>query len=313
MTLKDFIKEWTSCDPFITAHTSGSTGFPKEIKLLKADMEQSAIATIVFFGIRPGDLLATPLSPDYIAGKMMAVRAMLAQASLYTETPSRCPFSLLNGDIALAAIVPQQVESVATNSQCRFRNVIVGGAPLAPEQEEMALSSSSVTAWWATYGMTETCSHVALRRLGELSYTALPGIRFATDDRGCLVISRQGASWSPVVTNDVVELVSPTEFRFIGRADNTIVSGAVKIHPEEVEKLIAPALDGRRFYVTSRPSERWGQEVILVVEGKAMAGEEAAILEKTAALAGHIKAPKGLIFIDSLQLTSSGKIKRERF
>lgn len=310
MTYEDFAEEWRSPLRYVTAHTSGSTGTPKEIRLSKHDMELSAKATIDFFGIRRGDLLATPLAADYIAGKMMAVRAFIAGATLLDERPSRKPLSGVTENVKLAAIVPQQIEGLV-DAPCPIEHVIVGGAPVSPEAERLA-ASRVTTAWWATYGMTETCSHVALRRFGESCYTALPGVIFTTDRRGCLVINRKGASWSPVTTNDIVTLLSPASFVFRGRADNAIISGGLKIHPEEVEQIIAPAFDGRRFYITGIPSERWGEEPLLVVEGAADSDGGKALVEACAALAGRVKRPRSVRFIPQFKLTSSGKIIRLR-
>lgn len=310
MTYKDFEREWLSPLPFITARTSGSTGKPKEIRLFKEDMLMSARATADFFCIGCGDLLATPLAADYIAGKMMAVRAASTGARLYVEEPSRQPLQQLNEPVKLAAIVPQQIEGLV-HAPCAIEHVIVGGAPVSSGEELTALTRTD-TSWWATYGMTETCSHVALRRFGQNHYTALPGVSFSTDARGCLTITRPGASWSQVTTNDIVTLLSDTTFLFIGRADNAILSGGLKIHPEEVERLIAPALGGRRFYVVGIPSERWGSEPQLVVEGTPDADGGNNLLEACAALAGHVKRPRSVRFIDRFLLTPSGKIIRNQ-
>lgn len=315
MTYDDFMAEWS--DPatdHVGASTSGSTGKPKPVKIAKADMLMSARATIEFFGIGPDDTLATPLAADYIAGKMMAVRALDCGARLLVEKPSRSPLSSLSPDtrIKLVAIVPQQIEGLIA-SKCEVQHVIVGGAPTSPEAETAATQAWPRTSWWATYGMTETCSHVALRPFGDSRYHALPGVEFSLAEGDRLVISRLGATWSPVVTNDIVDLIDNHTFIFRGRADNAIISGGLKIHPEEVERLIAPALDPYRFYVTARTSAEWGSEVALVVEGAAPADGGRALLDAAALLAGRIRRPRSIIWLDSLPLTDSGKIKRQTF
>lgn len=314
MTTASFIRQWMEADTSVAAHTSGSTGAPKPIALSKSDISLSAAATIDFFDISPSDLLVLPLSPDYIAGKMMIVRAMMGRASLWTEPPSRRPMTLLGPEVSvkLAAIVPQQIEG-AIEARCKIRHIIVGGDAVPPDLEQKALTGRPDTSWWATYGMTETCSHVALRPFGSDTYTALPGVSFTTGPDGCLVISRRGASWSPVITRDIVELISPASFRFIGRADNAIVSGALKIHPEEVERLISPAMGKRRFYVTSRPSALWGREVVVAVEGEADPDGGEALLARLASLTGPVKRPRGVIFSPSFAMTDSGKIRRQTF
>ncbi len=314
MTVGEFISNWLSPEPFIAAYTSGSTGAPKPILLAKADVEQSARATIDFFGISPTDLIALPLSPDYIAGKMMIVRAMLSGATLWSEPPSRHPLDALapGARVRLAAIVPQQIGGLI-EARCAIDHVIVGGAPVNPALEREALGRRPATMWWATYGMTETCSHVALRPFGSDVYEALPGVTFATDREDCLIISREGASWSPVITRDIVCLLSPSSFRFIGRADNAIISGGLKIHPEEVERLIMPAMGTRRFYVSSRVSERWGREVVLIVEGEPDTDGGEALLAAVAPLAGSVKRPRAVIYLPAFPVTTTGKICRQIF
>ncbi|MBD5346931.1 MAG: AMP-binding protein [Bacteroides sp.] len=315
MTYKDFYEEWLDPDrDYVSAHTSGSTGVPKPVHLSKKDMLASARATVKFFDIRQGDQLATPLSADYIAGKMMAVRAMESGAHLIVEPPSRHPLSSCSqlDRVKLIAIVPQQIDGLLA-SGVKVDNVIVGGAATSPDAEARALEAWPATAWWATYGMTETCSHVALRRFGYQEYHALPGVEFSQTIDGRLVISSEGVSWSPVVTNDIVKLSGPTSFHFLGRADNAIISGGIKIHPEEVEKLIAPALGKNKFYISSKKSELWGAEPVLVVEGTPPPDGGKRILEHTASLAGSIKRPRSIVWLPSFPLTSSGKIIRRAF
>ncbi len=159
--------------------------------------------------------------------------------------------------------------------------------------------------------MTETCSHVALRRIGEEDFfTALPGISFGTDSRGCLVINAPGFSFGKITTNDCVTLLSPTCFRWLGRADNVINSGGIKVHPEELEQTLAPLLGNRAFFVTSRNSDRWGSEIVLCVEGKGFNQE--AFFARVGELLPRKLMPKEVVEIESFKRTSSGKIIRER-
>lgn len=304
-----FADEWADDRDYIIAHTSGSTGAPKPIRLKKSDMELSARATADFFHLGAGSLLALPLAEDYIAGKMMVVRAAITGAELVSEAPSRTPLARkLPRTVDLAAIVPQQIKGLA-ESPCAIRNVIVGGAPVSPALERYALASRPDIRWWGTYGMTETCSHVALRAFGSECFQALPGVSFSTDERGCLIIAHDKASWSPLTTNDMVELHTPASFRWLGRYDNVIISGGLKIHPEEVERVLAPAAGAVRFYVAGRPSDRWGQECVLMVEGERSAALEQRFRDAFAALPSF-KRPKEIIFRDAFCLTDSGKIIR---
>lgn len=308
----DFIAQWEDSSPTVTAHTSGSTGKPKEIRLLKADMTASARATNRFFGITATSTLHLPLSPDYIAGKMQIVRALTAGCTLTVEPPTSAPLAHEAGSypIDMVPIVPAQIDGLLSSPALpHIGNVIVGGAPLTPDMER-ALLMAGVNAY-ATYGMTETCSHVALRRLGTKGYMALPGFTFSTDSRGCLVIDTATLSCGRLVTNDMVKLSSESEFEWLGRYDNVINSGGVKIHPEEVEKALSAIIPpGVTAYVTSRHSDRWGQEAVIVTDSRDVTAEVIGQLRDILPL--H-HAPRDIIYVKEIALTSSGKIIRQRF
>lgn len=305
-----FVAEWMEPTPYIIAHTSGSTGAPKEIRLSKDDMRASARATIEYFGLNSDSTLTLPLSPDYIAGKMQIVRAVEAGCRLVTEKPSSHPFKEYPyKQCSLIPIVPSQLDGFLESpiSECTD-NVIIGGAPMSPQQEQTVIERDIRA--FATYGMTETCSHVALRRIGEECYKALPGIRFSTDSRGCLVIETSTLSCGHLVTNDMVALVSDTTFRWLGRHDNVINSGGVKIHPEEVEKILIPLLPhGVTAYVTARTNERWGEEAVIVTDSPAL-GQE--VLEQLKQLLPPHRSPRDIVYTNNIPLTSSGKIVRQK-
>lgn len=305
-----FIMEWESEDDYIVAHTSGSTGTPKRIMLRKDDMAASAKATCRFFGINGASLLYLPLSLDYIAGKMMAVRAIVSGARLQVVPPSIDPLpEQPAGRIALLPIVPSQAGALLQSEYLHMvDNVIVGGAPLDVATESRLAGCSAKI--YATYGMTETCSHVALRNVsaGEKHFTAIPGVSFGTDARGCLTIDSEIFSFGRLVTNDVVDLIDPTRFVWLGRADNVINSGGVKCHPEEIEAGLSAAVGDRAFYITCRPSVRWGEELVMVVEGEGFDAQ--AFYEAASSLVGRRQLPKAVMWTQQFERTSSGKIKR---
>ena len=311
---ENFIREWNGPLPYVIARTSGSTGTPKEIRLLKSDMRASARATIEFFGLDSSSRLHLPLSPDYIAGKMQIVRALEAGAVLSVEPPSNRPLgaSVMKGNshISLLPAVPSQVPGLLESGlAARIDNLIIGGAPLS-ETDEQRIIDSGIRAF-ATYGMTETCSHVALRQLGSEYFTALPGFSFATDNRGCLAIASSTLSFGKLITNDIVDLITPTSFRWIGRFDNVINSGGLKISPEEIEKKIAPLIPaGATFYLTSRRSKRWGEELVMVTD---MPGPYSELKDRIENATGHLRAPKAVIFDPDIQRTDSKKIIRKKF
>lgn len=306
---KRFMSDWEGgSQKYVVAHTSGSTGTPKPIKLLKKDMMVSARRTCSFFGLNESSLLALPLSVDYIAGKMMVCRAIECGATLWIEKPSRNLLSEFDGEsIDLLAIVTAQVDSVIkVAKRIKINNLIIGGAPLA-ERDERKLLENGLNSF-VTYGMTETCSHVALRRTGESLYNALPGISFDVDCDNCLIINCPDMSINSISTNDIVRLVDPYSFEWVGRRDNVINSGGIKLHPEMIEAKIRNVMPSP-FYITSRKSQTWGEEIILVVESEKPVIEKN-IIEK---LLNGYERPKEIIYISKFDRTNSGKIVRKRF
>lgn len=307
-TYKDFQKEWLSDSKYMVAHTSGSTGTPKEIHLQKDDMIASAKATNEFFNIRSGDNLVCPLSLNYIAAKMMAVRAIIADANLILQKPSNdlC----VNEPAKLLAIVPSQVDSLLAQPTLTdtIENIIIGGAPLSMEKRE-ALISVGFNAY-ETYGMTETCSHVALKHIKDDCFTAIGNTTFELDNRGCLVINIPHLLTNRVVTNDVVTLHDERTFSWLGRIDNVINSGGIKIHPELLEKKISEIIGDRYpFYIAGMPSDKWGQEVVLVIEAEQEVADD--FLRKISESMDHKFIPKKIIAVRKIQRTPNGKIIRQ--
>ena len=310
-TVESFLKEWRDGSDYIVAHTSGSTGTPKEIHLLKSDMRASAMATNAFFGIGPKSVLGIALSADYIAGKMMAVRAEIAGCRLCAMNPSNR--LLYHSRIDLMAIVPSQIASFVSHPEMAALTgalLIGGGAPSAADCRALVGLGYKV---YISYGMTETCSHVALADGAddERIFKAMPGISFGTSDDGRLIVHCPNFSFGMLQTNDLVELLSPVSFRWRGRADGVINSGGIKLVPEELEALYAPFLPGIRFYVTSSPHPLWGEAVVLVLEGTPeVAAEVESCLRN--AVADHRRLPKEFIAVERLPAASNGKIRRLR-
>ena len=315
MTVEEFIGEWHDNKDYIIAHTSGPTGKPKEVRLLKSDMRCSARATNQFFNIGKNSRLMLCLSPDYIAGKMMIVRALEANAELIVESPSNHPLSDYDGSrIDLIAVVPSQALFLANHVSLlnNVSSMIVGGGEIAPELwEKLAVLPYRI---YSTYGMTETCSHVALAKISREKepYKALPGVEFAVDDRDCLIIKAPKYSFGKLVTNDIVRLLSPLSFKWIGRYDNVINTGGIKVFPEEVEQKIAHIIP-TRFYIGSRKSEKWGNEVVLFMECDGLSDyQKDIIMADISKILSPIERPKDIIFLEKFQETSSGKIKRDK-
>lgn len=309
-TLKEFLDEWYSPSEYIAAHTSGSTGKPKDIRLLKADMRQSARATNAFFGLGKGSRAALPLSFDYIAGKMMCVRAEEGGYPL-DILPVSNDIRLPEGtNYSIIPVVPSQLNSLIEQKEyaSRIDNVLIGGAQ--PSSEICQKLADLGYSCYISYGMTETCSHVALRRAtdSEGIYTAMPDISFRTDENDRLIIDAPNFSFGQLQTNDIVELLSPTQFRWRGRFDNAINSGGVKLLPEELENLYASFLPGLNFYIVGRHDEKWGECVCLVLEGK---HDTEHILQLLRSTLDHKFCPKILEDVERLPRSPNGKIIRK--
>ncbi len=310
-SVAEFNAEWHNELPYIEAHTSGSTGEPKAIKLPKSDMLISARATNDFFGINHESTLAIPLSLDYIAGKMMAVRAIAANCRL-VELPVNNRVAI-NERVDLLSVVPSQLEYLLYNQESlrNVRKILVGGAAVSPDIEAR-INALRVEAYIG-YGMTETCSHVALRRLGtdDMIYKAMPTVSFDTDSRGCLVVKSDVFSWGQLTTNDLVEIVSSISFKWIGRVDDVINSGGIKVHPAEIEAYLIKHAETSlpAFYVVGQPSEKWGQVPILVAECSA-AARDAILMQIERIDWPRAWKPARVVAVGSLPRTTNGKIKR---
>lgn len=310
-----FLHQWFDNSQTIDVKTSGSTGVPKIISLSKETMRQSAQATLSFFRLKKNDPALLCLSANYIAGKMMLVRAIVGELDLTVIEPATVlliPPKLFR----FCAMVPMQVEETLrvygnTSFSC-IESLIIGGAPV-PSSLEHKLKDVS-TACYVTYGMTETASHVALKRLNTNEpYRALPGIFFEEDDRHCLIIKAPLLCPDLLRTNDIVELCNSSAFHWKGRYDFVVNSGGIKIVPEELEKKIEPFLK-RPFYLSKRSSRLYGEELILVLEGDKLASDaENILLMSLSTILNKYENPKAIYYVPAFEYTSNGKLKRKTF
>lgn len=304
MTPEEFLAEWEDDAPYITAHTSGSTGAPKRILLDKEMVRRSAWRTIDFFGLDKSSRLHLCLDAAYIAGKMMLVRAAECGARITYETPSNRPLlpEAAADPIDLLAVVPSQLASLVERgvTTSEVRHIIVGGAPL-PRRLAEATTVAGLDVW-ETYGMTETASHVALRRADAEAFDALPGISFAADGRGCLIIVMDDGS--RIATNDMAELLSERSMRLLGRIDHVIITGGLKVHPEAVERRLEALMPAGEYYIVGEPDPKWGERVCLVA-----ACPTPAEADMRSVLARH-EMPKCILRVTVLPRTSTGKVRR---
>lgn len=298
----DFLLDWFDSKNFIEMETSGTTGAPKMISVSKQAMVDSALATGDFFDLQPGDKALQCLPVKYVAGKMMLVRAMILGLDLEFVAPSSHPLDNNEIDFDFVAMVPLQAQNSISELK-KVKKMIVGGAAVNKSLEKQLLKLP--TQVYETYGMTETITHIAARKLGEKAFTVLPNVTISYDDRNCLVIHAPRISDEVIITNDIVELVNENQFIFLGRMDNVINSGGIKLIPEQIEEKLATKIS-RRFFIASKDDNELGEKVVLVIEGE---NEEldASIYESL----DKYEKPKELIFVPKFKETTTGKILRK--
>jgi len=311
----DFLNEWFNDSSFIIVKTSGSTGKPKEIQLQKKHMINSAKATGAFFNLIEDTTALLCMSAEYIAGKMMIVRSLVLGWDLTIVKPLANPLKDIEGTFDFCAMVPLQVKS-SLNDLHKVNKLIIGGGALSSELQSQLQQIN--TQCFATYGMTETITHIAVKKLNNLEniiasktkqsfYSVLPNIKISKDKRNCLLISAPEISNETVITNDLVKLISETKFDWLGRYDNIINSGGVKLIPEQIELKLSQIIE-RRFFVYGKPDESLGDKLVLIVEGVV----DESILNEVKLLKALKKyeTPKEIFFIKEFIETESKKIDR---
>ena len=336
MTLEDFLSEWNNGSDRVLVHTSGSTGKPKPMMVEKKRMLNSARITCDFLGLKPGDSALLCMSLDYIAGKMVVVRSIERQLHLISVSPSGHPLKDINEEITFAAMVPMQVYNTLQVPEERerlthIRHLIIGGGAIDASLEKELQALPGNIAIWSTYGMTETLSHIALRRINgaEASewYQPFDSVKISQTEEGCLVIDAPLVCSETLVTNDIVEIesyiynkVKKLRFRIKGRKDNVICSGGIKIQIEEVEALLKPHLE-KPFMLAKKKDEKFGEIAVLLTEDEDLKKVEATIRRllsgksddsnKSSESKSHkYWIPREYLHVDHLPLTETGKPKR---
>ena len=348
MTLEEFLQEWNNDSERVLVHTSGSTGKPKPIWVEKRRMEASARITCDFLGLKEGDTALLCMSLDYIAGKMMVVRSLVRNLKLIVVEPTGHPLadatllqlprggekvpeqtSSPSGKVGrggdFAAMVPMQVYNSLQVPEERERlkqikHLIIGGGAI---DEAMASELKDFPNYvWSTYGMTETLSHIALRRLNGVDasdwYTPFAQVQISQNEDGCLVIDAPEVCPERLVTNDIVE-ISEAGFRIIGRKDNVICSGGIKIQAEEVERALKPYLHVP-FMITKRKDSKFGEVVVMMIEDR---GERIEEREERDSLKTRFQRlcrehlpkywqPRDVVFVEKIPMTETGKPARRQ-
>lgn len=310
--VKSFLLNWLDETDYMMAQTSGSTGTPKPIRLTKENMRKSAQMTCKYLRLQKGDTALLAMPVNYIAGKLMLVRAIEIGLKLICVQPTAHlhwnDFKSVVDAIDFVALTPMQVES-SIDFVAHCNKVIIGGAPLSDKVKAQLFPLKNEV--YETYAMTETITHIAFKQVKNLKYLdirpyfeAFDEVEIRVDNRGCLIIHTP-FDGLVVETNDLVEIINEKSFQWIGRVDNVINSGGIKLFPEQIEEKLKTYIP-QPFVITSKPDERLGNLLVLVIEG-----EETAIDFSNADLTKY-QQPKEIIFVDQFPRTESGKIQRNK-
>lgn len=317
-----FCNAWLAGQESFELQTSGSTGTPKSIQVLRSQMTASALATQSFFGITAGTEMLCCMNTQYIAGKMMLVRAMVWNCPMLVVEPSSKPLSDLPTHFSpkFVAMVPLQVEeSLSTNLKelKSLEYLIIGGAPVSKKLKSSILKEGLNA--YQTYGMTETVSHIAIAAFeeGELMYKPLPEVEMGQDSRGALWIKSAMSNYQTIQTNDLVELHEGKRFSWLGRADFVINTGGIKLHPEilesKIESSIQPFFPNHSYFFFGVPDEKLGQKLILAIESLGPETEKAENLQRVLKKVLHkYEIPKEIRLIPEFKRTRTGKINRPK-
>ena len=321
----DFCREWIQGKERFELQTSGSTGTPKKISVTRDQLQASANLTAKALGLKKDNTALVCLDTRYIAGIMMIVRSLEVGMNMIIVEPSSNPLEKIEEgtSIDFTAFVPLQLETILRSPDSKKLNQIkialIGGAAL--NSKIVKDIKGMKCNFYTTYGMTETLSHIALQKLNGRSaqdyFELLPGITLSKDKRDCLIIHAPHLSNEPIITNDLIEFITSSQFRWLGRADNIINTGGVKVIPEKIEASIGKFFEelnmSNRFFVAALPDDLLGQSVNLFIEGHPFETEtEDFIQEKINYSLSRFERPKSIRYVVQFIDTDTGKINKNK-
>jgi len=313
-----FLRDWFSNSDSMSVTTSGSTGAPQTIKLLKKHMIVSAKSTLNFFNLKEGDNALLCLPTSYIAGKMMIVRAIVGNLNLIYTSPTSLPNSNFDKVVDFAAMVPNQVFTLLNLLKGRLvlqniKQLLIGGASISNELEGRLMEYPGINAWHS-YAMTETITHIALRKIGDNQYLGdfypLTGVAIAIDSNDNLVIDYPGIGVNSCSTNDIAQIFNDGSFSILGRSDNIVVSGGIKLNPELIEPIISKYVNAD-FFIGGIPDLKFGEKLVLFIEGKDKGYNIVELIEICMDELNSYEMPKEINYLSEFLRTESGKIRRK--
>ncbi|OYU67027.1 MAG: hypothetical protein CFE22_05995 [Cytophagaceae bacterium BCCC1] len=317
------LDDWNFGKTAFEIKTSGSTGIPKTIHLKRELIEASIEMTKKAFDLDDGHLFFCCLNIENIAGLMMLLRSQRLKGELMLVEPSADPLEKLgnldylfsdNRGRNVFAFVPLQLQKLLENEKYiqilkTAKTILVGGAALNTELK--AKIADLYLPVFETYGMTETISHIAIKniRLDEDTFNTLEGVEIKLNDAGCLMIKSPTTDFEWITTNDIVEIIENKTFKLIGRFDNIINSGGVKIQLEEIERKIEENIKiESRYFCFGIPDQQLGQKLVLIVESE----EKRISKEQLSTILSKFEVPKEIYFVKKFSETSSSKVDKHK-
>ena len=304
-----FLKNWFSDSKFMKVQTSGSTGIPKILDVEKDKMLNSAKMTCDFLELKEGNTALLCLPTEYISGKMMLVRAIERRMKLLIQTPSLFPLENITEEIDFCAMTPLQVQN-SLDKIHYIKKLIIGGASISESLKQQLIQKNPQTKIYETYGMSETLSHIALKSIlpkREEYFRVLDEIKISQNQRGCLVINAPQLNNKTLITNDLIKLKNKRKFKFLGRIDNIINSGGIKISPESLEDWIKKFIPNELVFI-GITDINLGEKLVLVLEGEEGLNLKSHILQLP--FEKKYLKPKEIIFIEKIPRTPNNKIDR---
>ncbi len=310
--LYPFLIEWQGDSSHISTNTSGSTGIPKKISLQKTHMIVSGNASIDFFNLKTGDTFLICLPIKTIGGKMMLIRSILSKGKIIIIKPSKNPIKELDVNIDFCALTPFQLaKSLEENLNINYIDkLIIGGGPV---NESLVEKIENIkTKCYHTYGMTETISHIAVKKLNytkkKLDFKCLNHVQISVNNKGNLIIKSKDIGIESMTTNDIVKITGNESFKWIGRSDNIVNSGGVKISPERIEYELSKKLPFDSFFITSIYDSKLVEKLIIISKSTTTITTIRSAIES---IKDNILRPKDIYLIDEFKYTISNKINRK--
>jgi len=311
-----FIAEYLSDEPVVKIQTSGTTGSPKILEIEKMKMKISAAKTAEYFKFKKEQDVLLVLPVDYIAAKMMIVRAFEHQLNLVYYEPKVNFLTAIKQDekFYFCPITPMQAkvclqDKIAEKKMKNIQHILLGGAPV--DAGLFQLIKKQTNSYYHSYGMTETLTHIAIKKLNgnnNQDFQLLENIRISKDERSCLVVDAPEFSNQPIITNDLVDIKNNNSFEWLGRFDNIINSGGIKIVPEQIEQQIQYLIQ-QPFYISAIPDSVLGQKMILQIESEKRLNTND-LLNQIKQILPANQSPKLIKVVHKFNRTSSGKIIR---